>query len=122
MLAIKTLVPKAIIFRRSVRLMGNQVEISVVGNDPHWADERIDIAIAEINRVEKLLSTFSDDSTINQVNRNAGERPVKVASEIFRLVDRALQISELTHGAFDILTIPPIRSREISTRVSIKSP
>jgi len=102
MLAIKTLVPKAIIFRRSVRLMGNQVEISVVGNDPHWADERIDIAIAEINRVEKLLSTFSDDSTINQVNRNAGERPVKVASEIFRLVDRALQISELTHGAFDI--------------------
>jgi thiamine biosynthesis lipoprotein len=102
MLAIKTLIPKAIIFRRSVRLMGNQVEISIVGNDTLWAEERIDDAIAEINRVEKLLSSFSDDSIINQVNRNAGERPVKVASEIFRLVDRALQISELTHGAFDI--------------------
>lgn len=102
MLAIKTLTRSTIIFRRSVRLMGNQFEISVVGNNPHWADERIDDAIAEINRVEKLLSTFSDDSSINTINRNAGNVPVKTDPEIFRLIDRSLQISELTDGAFDI--------------------
>jgi thiamine biosynthesis lipoprotein len=102
MLAIKTLPRKLVIFRRIVRLMGDQFEISVVGNDPHWADERIDEAIAEINRVEKLLSAFSDDSTINQINRNAGVKPVKTDAEIFRLIDRSLKISELTHGAFDI--------------------
>ncbi len=102
MLAIKTLAPKSVIFRRVVRLMGNQFEISVVGSDPHWADERIDDAIAEINRVEKLLSTFSDDTPINEINRNAGIKPVKTTGEIFRLIDRSLKISELTHGAFDI--------------------
>jgi thiamine biosynthesis lipoprotein len=101
MLAIKTLFPKSIIFRRSVRLMGIHFEISVVGNNPHWADERIDEAIAEINRVEKLFSTFSD-SAINEINRHAGVRPVKTNPEIFRLIDRSLQVSELTHGAFDI--------------------
>jgi len=83
-------------------MMGDRFEISVVGNNPHWAEERIDDAIAEINRVEKLLSAFSDDSTINQVNRNAGIKPVKTTGEIFRLIDRSLQISELTHGSFDI--------------------
>jgi FAD:protein FMN transferase len=102
MLAIKTLDPKSVIFRRTVRLMGSQFEISVVGNDPNWADDRIDDAIAEINRVEKLLSTFSDDTPINAINRNAGVKPVKTSGEIFRLIDRSLQISELTHGMFDI--------------------
>ena len=102
MLAVKTLVPGSIIFRRSVRLMGDQFEISVVGNNPHWADDRIDEAIAEINRVEKLFNTFSDDSAINRINRHAGECPVKIDSEIFRLIERALQISALTDGAFDI--------------------
>jgi len=102
MLAIKTLSHKSVIFRRLTRLMGNQFEISVVGDNPHWADERIDEAVAEINRVEKLLSTFSDDSTINEINRNAGIKPVKTDGEIFRLVSRSLEISELTDGAFDI--------------------
>jgi thiamine biosynthesis lipoprotein len=102
MLAIKTLTPKFIIFRRAVRLMGDRFEISVVGNNPAWAEDRIDDAIAEINRVERLLSTFSDDSSINEINRNAGIKPVKTDAEIFRLIDRSLQISGLTHGAFDI--------------------
>jgi len=103
MLAIKNISHNnSIIFRRPVRLMGNQFEISVVGNDPSWADERINDAIAEINRVEKLLSAFSDDSPLNHINRNAGIKPVKTSPEIFKLIDRSLQISELTFGAFDI--------------------
>jgi thiamine biosynthesis lipoprotein len=103
MLAVKkTLTNNLTIFKRTIRLMGDRFEISIVGNDPIWADERIDSAISEINRVEKLLSTFSDDSIINQINRNAGIKPVKVSAEIFNLIDRSLQISELTYGAFDI--------------------
>ena len=102
MLAIKTLTNNLTTFRRSVRLMGDKFEISVVGNNPLLADEQIDIAINEINRVDRLLSTFSEDSNLNRINRNAGIEPVKVSSEVFRLIDRALQISDLTHGAFDI--------------------
>jgi thiamine biosynthesis lipoprotein len=102
MLAVKTLIQKSVIFRHEVRLMGNQFEISVVGKDPHWADDRIADAIAEINRVEKLLSAFNEDSCVYELNSNAGVKPVKVDPEIFRLIDRSLQISELTDGAFDI--------------------
>jgi len=102
MLAVKTLRSNLNIFRRAIWLMGNQFEISVVGNDPVWAEEQISASINEINRVEKLFSTFSDGSKVNEINRNAGIKPVKVDAEIFRLIDRSLNISELTYGAFDI--------------------
>jgi thiamine biosynthesis lipoprotein len=102
MLAIKTYNNDLNIFRRTMRLMGNRFEISVVGNDPVWADNCIDTAVAEISRVEKLLSAFNDDSLINEINRNAGIKPVKVNAEIYRLIERSLKISELTQGTFDI--------------------
>jgi thiamine biosynthesis lipoprotein len=103
MLAVKTLRNDLNnIFRRAMWLMGSQFEICVVGNDWLWAEERITLAINEINRVEKLLSTFSDSSKVNEINRNAGITPVKVDAEIFWLIDRSLKIAELTHGTFDI--------------------
>jgi thiamine biosynthesis lipoprotein len=102
MLAVKKLTGAYTTINRETRLMGNRFAISLVANDPIWADARIDSAISEINRVDKLLSTFTEDSIINQINRNAGIKPVHVDAEIFRLVDRALQISSLTDGSFDI--------------------
>ncbi|MFD0750702.1 FAD:protein FMN transferase [Mucilaginibacter calamicampi] len=90
------------VFNHEARLMGTEFEISVVGDNHAWANDRINSAITEINRVEKLLTAFGDDSEINAVNGNAGVRPVKVSGEVFRLIDRALKISDLTHGAFDI--------------------
>lgn len=102
MLAVKTLSNNLTIYRRNVYAMGDKFEISVVGTDHLLANKQIDIAIGEINRVEKLLSAFGDDSNIKQINRNAGIGPVKANGEIFRLINRALQISDLTHGAFDI--------------------
>src|SRR5437879_3511120 len=102
MLAVKTYNNDLNVFRRIARLMGNRFEISVVGNDPVWADNCIDAAVNEISRVEKLLSAFNDDSQINEINRNAGIKPVKVNAEIYRLIERSLKISELTHGTFDV--------------------
>ncbi|HEY9197441.1 MAG TPA: FAD:protein FMN transferase [Mucilaginibacter sp.] len=102
MLAVKTVSNNLTTYRRNVHAMGDKFEISVVGNDPLLANEQIEAAIDEINRVEKLLSTLGDDSNIKQINRSAGIAPVKANGEIFRLISRALQISELTHGAFDI--------------------
>jgi len=103
MLAVKKALSSSLtIYRHAVRLMGDIFEISVVGDNPAWAHGRIEMAVNEISRVEKLLSTLHDDSIINQINRNAGVQPVKVSAEVFNLINRSLQISALTHGAFDI--------------------
>ncbi|MES3017189.1 MAG: FAD:protein FMN transferase [Bacteroidota bacterium] len=93
---------KEVIFKRIVRLMGNRFEISVVSSDDAWAENCIDAVIQEIQRIENLLTTFSDTSQTNLINQNAGVNPVKVDPEVFTLIERSLKISELTQGAFDI--------------------
>jgi thiamine biosynthesis lipoprotein len=90
------------IFRREVKLMGNRFEITVVGHTPEWANEMIDAGVREIQRIEKLLTTFSDDSETNLINKNAGMQPVKVSDEVFRIIERSIRISSITQGAFDI--------------------
>lgn len=82
--------------------MGNHFELTVVSDSETWANELIEAGIAEIQRIERLLTTFSDDSETNLVNKNAGIAPVAVSRETFNLVERSLRISVLTQGAFDI--------------------
>lgn len=103
MLALKQVLANNLsVFSHEARLMSSDFQINVVGENHGWANERINSAIGEINRIEKLLSAFGDDSWANTINRNAGVQPVKVSGEVFRLVQRALNISALTYGAFDL--------------------
>jgi FAD:protein FMN transferase len=90
------------LFKRGLRLMGNHFEISVVSDDEAWAEERINMAVDEIRRIEQILTTFKEDSETALINQNAGINPVKVSEEVFRLVERSKRISEITQGAFDI--------------------
>ncbi len=89
-------------FKRAERLMGNSFEITVVGEDEHRAGEKIDLAVTEIKRIEKLLTTFDENSQTNQINKQAGISAVKVDKEVFDLILRSLKISAVTDGAFDI--------------------
>lgn len=89
-------------FKRPQKLMGNAFEITVVSDDENLANQHIDAAINEIRRIEKLLTTFSEESQTNLINRNAGITPVKVDWEIFDLIERSLRISRITDGYFDI--------------------
>lgn len=89
-------------FSRSLKLMGNNFTITVVEADAARGEAFIDMAVEEIRRIERLLTTFADTSQTNQVNAMAGIRPVKVDEEMFALVQRSIAISQVTQGAFDI--------------------
>lgn len=90
------------LFRKQKKLMGNQFEICVVAENQQLADDQIEVAIKEIQRIEKLLTTFSEESQTNEINRNAGITPVVVDLEVFQLIQRANRISKITQGAFDL--------------------
>jgi thiamine biosynthesis lipoprotein len=90
------------VFKRSCKLMGNHFEISVVADNEIWANERIEEGIKEIQRIEKLLTTYNENSETNLINRNAGMMPVEVSKEMIHLIERSIRISEITQGAFDI--------------------
>lgn len=64
-------------FRRSVKLMGNTFEFTIVADATDFANQQINLAIAEIQRIESVLTTFNDNSETNLINRYAGRSPVK---------------------------------------------
>jgi thiamine biosynthesis lipoprotein len=89
-------------YKRNVKLMGNRFEITVVSKEESDANQKIDIAITEIRRIETLLTTYSDNSLTSMVNKMAGIKPVVVDTEFYELIKRSIRISEITQGAFDI--------------------
>jgi thiamine biosynthesis lipoprotein len=88
--------------KRSMRLMGNQFEITVVAANEDFANYCIDKAVEEISRIERLLTTFNDNSQACLINQYAGIKPGRVDKEVYNLINRSIRISELTQGAFDI--------------------
>jgi thiamine biosynthesis lipoprotein len=84
------------------KLMGNMFDFTVLDEDEKSGEEKIRLGVEEIKRIERLFTTYSDDSITNQVNRMAGIGPVEVCDEFFQLVLRSQKISELTRGYFDI--------------------
>ena len=90
------------IFKKKQNLLGSPFEITVVAVDSIQGNQFTDLAIAEVKRIENLISDWIPTTQISKVNQNAGIAPVKVDQEVFDLVERATKISKLTSGAFDI--------------------
>ncbi|MEP7266403.1 MAG: FAD:protein FMN transferase [Saprospiraceae bacterium] len=91
-----------VICKSTARLMGNHFEITVVADNSTLGEICIQKGINEIKRIEKLLTTFSEDSQTNQINKMAGIQAVAIDKEVFDLIERAQRISSITQGAFDI--------------------
>lgn len=89
-------------FKKQTRLMGNQFEFTLIEQSENQAEEFFEIAINEIKRIEKLLTTFSETSITYKINENAGIRPIEVTDEVFQLIKRSQFISKITQGAFDL--------------------
>jgi thiamine biosynthesis lipoprotein len=88
--------------KKTTLLMGGRFDISIVAKDSAAASQKIEEVIAEISRIENLISDWKPDSQVSQVNQNSGIKPVKVDREVFELTQRALKLSEITNGGFDI--------------------
>ncbi len=89
-------------YKKTLKLMGSKFGITVVAENKKIADSYIDIAVNEIFRIEKLISSWNANSQTTLINNNAGIKPVIVNKELFNLIERAIKISKLTDGAFDI--------------------
>lgn len=88
--------------QKVMKLMGSRFEITVVAPNEEIGYINIEEAAAEIQRIEKIISSWDENSETSEINRNAGIKPVKVSSELFKLIERCKQVSEITDGAFDI--------------------
>lgn len=86
---------------------GMNTEISCRVYGPN-AQEAAACAMAEMNRLENLLSRFLPGSEVSRLNEFSGKGPVKISSELFKVLSNAIQYSEISQGAFDISVGPLI--------------
>jgi thiamine biosynthesis lipoprotein len=63
-------------------------------------------ALAEIARLEGILSLYQPTSEIAHLNQRAAHEPVRVSNEVFTLLERCVKLSQQTQGAFDITLAP----------------
>jgi len=90
------------VFTKKTAVMGTDLETTIVASSWAEADAAFASVESEMKRLEGLLSEWLDGSPVSEVNRNAGKRPVAVPKELFSVLAAALQVSELSGGAFDI--------------------
>jgi len=87
---------------KTVNLMGSVFQITLVDKDSVSAHQNIQKVVAEIERIENLISEWRPETPISQINQNAGIKPVKVDKEVFEITKKAIYFSKITKGAFDI--------------------
>ena len=90
------------VYHQTLKRMGSRFEITVVAKDSLQGNAYIDAAVQEITRIEKRISSWDPTSQTSEINANAGIKPVVVDAELYQLIQRALKISKITKGAFDI--------------------
>ncbi|MEM7502644.1 MAG: FAD:protein FMN transferase [Pseudomonadota bacterium] len=82
--------------------MGTEVSVYLWHEDQGTGEQAVEAVFAEMDRINAMMSTYVDTSRISQVNRDAASDWVVAGGELYRIVQRSLDISVLTRGAFDI--------------------
>ncbi len=83
-------------------LMGTEVHVFLWSDDESAGREIVDAVFTEAERVDDVLSAYSKDSELSRLNAGAADEPMAVSAELFGLIQRSLDLSVLTLGAFDI--------------------
>lgn len=93
---------KLVAQKKVLKLMGSRFEITAVADNEQLAWNAINAGVKEIERIEKLISSWDKNSQTSAINRMAGVQPIKVDKELYDLIHRSKKVSALTNGAFDI--------------------
>jgi len=83
-------------------VMGTFAHIIAVAPNSHTANKSIQASLQQLRNIEELMSYHRDDSELANVNRNAYREPVKVSKETFEVIQKAIEFSKLSSGAFDV--------------------
>ena len=93
--------------RRDARIMGATFSITI--DDHEDAPSAAEAAFDEIRRIDRLLSTYIEDSEICEVNRRAAVQPVSVGADFWKVVAASKHYCELSQGGFDPTIYPLMR-------------
>lgn len=83
-------------------VMGTKAKVEFESESSKQADMLVEQVVAEMHRIDRLMSPFKPDSELSKINQQAGRHPVAISNELFALLEKSEYFSKLTQGAFDI--------------------
>jgi len=99
------------LFHEVHRAMGSEVSIDLYAPDEETAEQWMQASFDEIDRLEDLLSNYRPTSELSRVSREAGKGPVTTDPETFAFLEKAVELSRRSDGAFDMTVGPLMRTR-----------
>ena len=88
-------------------LMGVEVKLILYAPDQMTAGAAAKAAYDRVTQLENSMSDYLAQSELMRLCARAGEGPVRVSDDLFRVLVYAQKVSEATEGAFDV-TIGPL--------------
>ena len=82
--------------------MGTVISVYVWTDDEAKAAKSAQVVFDEMKRIDKVMTTWTDDSEVSHINAAAGDKPVQVSDETYTVIERAQDVSKRTKGIFDI--------------------
>jgi thiamine biosynthesis lipoprotein len=94
--------PAARLVERSHVTMGSPLRLTAWTADERTALAAFDAVFAEVDRLDRLMTVWRDESDVQRLNSAAGREPVPVSAETFEVLQIASDIGALSAGAFDV--------------------
>lgn len=91
-------------YKETQFLMDTVIEITVYGSNKEAVVKN---AFDEFKRIQSISDHFNPESQLSKINQMAGIAPVQVDSDLVKMINDAISISQKTDGAFDT-TIGPL--------------
>jgi thiamine biosynthesis lipoprotein len=88
--------------KRTDAIMGTRIYVELWDTDAAHGEASIDAVMAEMRRIDDLMSHYKPESQLSKINQHGTEAPVVVDQELFDLIKLSTHYSEITEGAFDI--------------------
>jgi thiamine biosynthesis lipoprotein len=88
--------------RFSHEAMATTFEVMIVHEDERYARQAAIAAFDEVDRLERELSRFRENSDITRINSLPADQPLQLGLDTFECLKIAVQIYAETNGAFDI--------------------
>lgn len=89
-------------------VMDTTLELTIQGRSDEEARGDTDAAVAYVKALESSTSRFKPGSDVSLINEKAGAEPVVVHPETLDMVERSIEFSRATGGAFDITVAPVV--------------
>jgi FAD:protein FMN transferase len=91
-------------------VMGTMIDIVVYHPSKAEGARAAERAMQEIERLDRVLSHFKDDSDLSRLNRDGARGFVTVDPSLYDIVEQSIDWSRRTGGTFDVTIAPLLRT------------